>query len=332
MDSVNAHSLESTQKSINKEVTPNNEYILKKVLREGEFATVHLCVDKNGTEKIIKFLDEKSYAAEMNMINEHLNTIKSHFNFNVSIQSFDRFNNILDNGRIEGMKYPFIVIEKLGDNLNDIRKECKNYQVETMTAIRLLIDALSIIEYLHNLGYVHQSIKPSSFCCRIDSGKKFPALILTNFETCSVFSDKESDNKENERLVKFGKKNFKYCSINQHYKEQIYQPKDDIESWCYIGILLFEGSLPWIYKDTEHEKEIIDLKDSLTQVDSDVFYEKTPIFFREFIYKVRKDPTGVDIGEFNNTMMKMISKFSECLFKKETNEKVRERPKMASWF
>uniref|UniRef100_A0A0K0EW63 Protein kinase domain-containing protein n=1 Tax=Strongyloides venezuelensis TaxID=75913 RepID=A0A0K0EW63_STRVS len=307
-------SIEDTQNTISGDFVKKDKYDIQDVLRQGEFSIIRLCEDKNKTLRIIKFVDEESYKAEMELTEHHIKTIRSVFDYDEDIKKFNRFNNIIDHGYLEGTKSLCIVYEKLGENLNEIRIKYKDCKMDKFDAMVILHDSLNIINYLHNIGYVHRSIKPSTFCHRYNPkiSKNYRPIVMTNFETCCKIVDKKDSKFCPKRITSFGRKNIKYCSISQHEKEKIYFPSDDIESWFYIGVLLFEGSLPWFKEKTNKDKDIIKGKKRLRELGEGICYDKTPNFFRNYCEYFTKDSEEIDCSVICHELMQMIHKFSSC--------------------
>uniref|UniRef100_A0A0K0EW17 Histone H3.2 (inferred by orthology to a human protein) n=1 Tax=Strongyloides venezuelensis TaxID=75913 RepID=A0A0K0EW17_STRVS len=131
-------SIEDTQNTISGDFVKKDKYDIQDVLRQGEFSIIRLCEDKNKTLRIIKFVDEESYKAEMELTEHHIKTIRSVFDYDEDIKKFNRFNNIIDHGYLEGTKSLCIVYEKLGENLNEIRikyKDCKMDKFDAMVQL-----------------------------------------------------------------------------------------------------------------------------------------------------------------------------------------------------
>uniref|UniRef100_A0A0N5BHU7 Protein kinase domain-containing protein n=1 Tax=Strongyloides papillosus TaxID=174720 RepID=A0A0N5BHU7_STREA len=305
-------SIDETQKIHTNSFISKTKYTIKKVIKEGDFGSINLCVDKKGNEKIIKFLVKDSYKEEIQLNEYHIKTIKEFFSWNVNYQPFNRFNNILDHGQMNEMENSFIVYEKLGKNLNDVRKSYSKQQVEPIKGLQILLECISVINYLHNLGYVHRKIKPSSFCYRPSSNQQNPPIVLTNFEACCRIVDKNTSKNTSTVTKILNSKNFKYCSINQQTPNTFYTPNDDIESWYYVGILLFEGRLPWEDIKSGDDKKIKESKKSLQNIKTNHFYVKTPDVFRCFVIDIFKKEARIDVNELVNSMMKTITKYSRC--------------------
>jgi tau tubulin kinase len=61
--------------------------------------------------------------------------------------------------------FNFLVMERLGENLADLRKRTPRYNgsFSMSTTIRLGIHMMDALEGVHKLGYIHRDVKPVRF-------------------------------------------------------------------------------------------------------------------------------------------------------------------------
>ena len=132
-----------------------------------------------------------------------------------------------------------IVMDLLGPSLEDLF-EMNNKKFSLQTVIKLAINFIDIIQYIHSNGYIHRDLKPDNFTIGyIDKDKLF----------CIDFGlAKKYLNKSGNHITFMKKRGFcgtaVYASIAAHaYHEQ--SRKDDLESIAYMLIYLYKGKLPW---------------------------------------------------------------------------------------
>lgn len=288
-----------------------DDYINYTSLRKGEFAeVVRASSPKDDAFRIIKFLDDNLYEMELELHKLNLEMIKKHLGPNENINNFNRFHRIIEHGIMDKFKRRCIVYE---DFEYDLKKATKDVFIVKLRTINLfLYDSLCLINYLHNLGYVHRSIKPSTFMCHEPNHKRdfYLPLVITNLETCCKLISKEEAESNPEKANRSKVRNIKYCSINQHEDNQVYYPSDDIESWFYMGVYLFEAGLPWDRLNVKHTKSIIEKKKVL-QNENDPFYNNTPAFFRRIIKNIINKYDKVDTDEIIHMLSKAANSFSK---------------------
>ncbi|CEF62251.1 Protein kinase domain and Protein kinase-like domain-containing protein [Strongyloides ratti] len=295
-----------TQISAYSERIPCNKYELKSIIRNEGRPDIY---DKEAFEKqvfknIIKFVSEESYKIEIELNYLNLDKLRKYLKNLHYVDDINRFHKIVEHGRIDGIKKPCIVYEYLSDNISNIKLE--NPSKKFQQSIYFLYDSLCIINYLHNLGYVHRSIKPSTFLVgKSSNSNDYLPLKMTNFETCSKIITQEEAKRNPSIVPKSHIQNIKYCSINQHEVGQLYLPCDDIESWFYMSIGLLEDGLPWNKLRVEEKNKIIEKKTTL-QDKNNLFYCYTPMPIRELIKSIINKYEKIDCDEIIFKLYKAI--------------------------
>ncbi|CEF68495.1 Protein kinase domain and Serine/threonine-/dual specificity protein kinase, catalytic domain and Protein kinase-like domain-containing protein [Strongyloides ratti] len=248
---------------------------VKKLLKQGKFSAIYQC-EKNFDTYSLKVSFEESCDVELDVINNV--DYKCAYGRKI-VQMFDvGFSNTLDQ--------TFFVYEIFHRNLTDYINKKQSYRLGALEGLYTLTEYLSALEYLHNRGFVYRNVKPSSLCIENKDGTIFgKRLYLWELECCyridySSLNDQKYINKmkniyENrkEKLINCAK----YCSIKEHTSPL---PKiiNDIESWYYTGIKVFEGTLPWSSIKNNDEQLIINKKKELNDIFNN-FFIHTPILF-----------------------------------------------------
>lgn len=134
-----------------------------------------------------------------------------------------------------------LVMEKLGPSLEDLFKSCnKKFSLET--TIKLGINILSRLEFIHDRNIIHRDIKPD--CFLFGENLKSSTIYLIDFGLAKFYRNPISKNhipyEKNQTLIG----NIMYASLNS-LKGITKSRRDDIESLGYMLVYFLKGSLPW---------------------------------------------------------------------------------------
>ena len=141
----------------------------------------------------------------------------------------------------EKPNYNALVMQKLGPSLEDIFKSCKK-KFSLETTIKLGINILSRLEYIHDKNIIHRDIKPDCFLLGNISNSSIIYLIdfgLAKYYK-NEYTNKHIPYQTNQALIG----NIKYASISS-LKGIAKSRRDDIESLGYMLVYFLKGYLPW---------------------------------------------------------------------------------------
>ncbi len=145
----------------------------------------------------------------------------------------------------------YLIMELLGKSLDTLYSICKK-SFDMKTIIKIAIQMIERIEYIHSKGIIHRDIKPANFL--IGTKEKKNILYLIDYGLSKRYIDK--NNKEH-IPYKNGKGltgTARYVSLFTHYGiEQ--SRRDDIEGIAYNLIFLANGKLPWQGIRVKNKKE-----------------------------------------------------------------------------
>lgn len=149
-----------------------------------------------------------------------------------------------------------LVMELLGENVDERLHRLRNrYSTNSPelieTVIYIAIKSLSLIEEVHNIGYLHRDVKPNNLMFGL--GAKCNVLYLIDFGLSKSYI-------KNRKHVSMTSSNslvgtVRYASVNVHAGISPSR-RDDLESLAYSLIYLLKGILPWkgIKKETSEER------------------------------------------------------------------------------
>lgn len=169
--------------------------------------------------------------------------------------------------------YNILVIELLGSSLEDHFNSC-NRLFTLKTALMLVDQMLSRIEFFHNRSFIHRDVKPDNFIMGI--GKNKSTVYAIDFGLAKRYRDPKSGMhipfKDGKSLTGTAR----YASINTHIGiEQ--SRRDDIESLILVLIYFLKGDLPWQGLKAKNIKEKYQkIKEKKLSIKEEELCEKLP--------------------------------------------------------
>ena len=132
----------------------------------------------------------------------------------------------------------YMVIDLLGNSLNDLKKEHSMFSLNLTLFIGIQI--IEILKFIHNKGLVHRDIKPDNFLFDLNNNRK---ICLIDFGFC-----KNIMNKNNEHIEMKKTKNIigtpTFISINAHDRNELSR-RDDMLSLGFMLMYFYFGKLEW---------------------------------------------------------------------------------------
>ena len=206
----------------------SNKYEINELLGEGSFGKIF---------KTINIYNKKEFAVKLEFKNE-INTLKKEAQIYTYLKNTKGIPLMYNYGVYEGFNY--LILDLLGPSIIDVSLNIEN-------KIKYLIEAIDIIENLHEKNLVHRDIKPDNFLLNIQKNQ----LYIIDFGLTKIYFKNNKHIEENNNKKLLGTPN--YCSLNIHNGKE-YSRRDDLESLCYTFISVYGIELPW-KKDNNNKIE-----------------------------------------------------------------------------
>uniref|UniRef100_A0A0N4Z2L5 Protein kinase domain-containing protein n=1 Tax=Parastrongyloides trichosuri TaxID=131310 RepID=A0A0N4Z2L5_PARTI len=309
--------------SVSEENAPD-QVMVTNFLRQGKFSAVYECkiIKENDitTDGVIKISFDENYEVEMDVL------------FTINPKNSERFHTLIREGSYSKMGQRYFVYSPIGMNLGDYINMQRNFKMDPRDCLTILTEIMKGLTYLHKRGFVYKNVKPSGFC--LDYDKDNPGIITRiylwefeschryNFESYKYYTDIDRMKNIYEKRKKLNINGSKYCSIREHNKDCEPHYGNDIESLYYLGVKMFEGTLPWSSILLSNSEVTIEKKKSLRNVDNS-FYHRTPILYTSIlriidkIFECEMNYKSMIINILNKTKLQLESNSLTILNKNE---------------
>uniref|UniRef100_A0A0K0DV91 Protein kinase domain-containing protein n=1 Tax=Strongyloides stercoralis TaxID=6248 RepID=A0A0K0DV91_STRER len=168
------------------------------------------------------------------------------------------FTNLYING--QRPLFSFMVLQLVGPNLYDICTYLPDEKFEYNTFIRVAYQTLESIQALHNIGYLHNDLKPANFAIGDKSHETDGIIVyMLDFGLSREYGSKENPIKNVYKKPKNGIEytgTISHCSPNAHQRKELGR-RDDMYAWIFL-CMDFYNELPW--RTLEKDEEIEEMK------------------------------------------------------------------------
>ncbi len=208
----------------------SEDYNIIKKIGSGSFGEVYLTENKQDNTLLASKVEEKN--SNSRLIEEYKIYKKLHKKG--MKDGIPKIYNL-----IQTPKFNILIMELLGYNLDQIFNTVQK-KFKLNTVIKLAIDIITLLENLHNTGFIHRDIKPNNFLIGYDKKDK---LYIMDFGLSKKYLD-SSNNHVPMKLDRSLVGTARYASINIHLGLEPSR-RDDLESVGYMLVYFLKGSLPW---------------------------------------------------------------------------------------
>ncbi|AYV76869.1 MAG: serine/threonine protein kinase [Barrevirus sp.] len=217
-----------------------NDYLIVEQIGSGSFGEVYLAQYKEGGYVAVKVEEKRKV---QRVYNEYKIYKELHDkNFVVGLPKIYDY--------LQSEDYNILVMQLLGPSLEDLfNKEGRLFTLPTVYL--LAIQLVTLLEKLHNSGFIHRDIKPNNFLIGRDKGASQVFMMDFGLSKRYVEDGKHMKMRNGRSLIGTAR----YASVNMHMG---FEPsrRDDLESVGYMLIYFLKGALPWqgIKKRKKHRQ------------------------------------------------------------------------------
>ena len=130
-------------------------------------------------------------------------------------------------------------MDLLGPSLEDLFTKY-NKKISLESIIKISIQMLKRIKYIHSKGIIHRDIKPDNFLIGVHHRESTVYLVDFGLAKKYIKDNQHIPYRENKTLTG----TVRYASLNTHLGiEQ--SRRDDLECLAYVLFYFLKGSLPW---------------------------------------------------------------------------------------
>ncbi|CEM14660.1 unnamed protein product [Vitrella brassicaformis CCMP3155] len=209
-------------------------YAITHIIGSGTFSTIYQAVDTKKGSRVVAIKYEKPIK-EKRVLKQESSTLKDC----QGLPGICQWYKFVDGGYYYGQWHEsFMVMELLGDSISDVRRRVHRIQIATVA--QLGIQALRVIQAVHQKGYLHRDVKPSNFV--LGRGARRDQLYLVDFGLARRHMDHGVVRRERENADFRGTTT--YASLTAH-NNQDQGRKDDLWSLLFVLLDLLVGDLPW---------------------------------------------------------------------------------------
>ncbi|KAI5686531.1 Protein tyrosine kinase [Leishmania braziliensis] len=157
------------------------------------------------------------------------------------VQSCTQVVRYLGSGCTNGMN--FLVMEKLGSNLAELRRRSQHGTFNIYTTLKAGVSCLTAIRGVHDLGLVHRDIKPSNFVTGLPGTSHHTTCYLIDFGLARRFRRSNGEIRPPRENAGF-RGTSRYASVASHHHQELGRV-DDLWSLLFMLVEFATGTLPW---------------------------------------------------------------------------------------
>uniref|UniRef100_A0AAF5DF64 Protein kinase domain-containing protein n=1 Tax=Strongyloides stercoralis TaxID=6248 RepID=A0AAF5DF64_STRER len=245
----------------NIEGTTIDNWNIHEIIGKGAFGCVYRCSTKtkDGT------IQEAAIKCEKKQPSNDASFLKIECSILLKLiknKNMENFTLLYNTGKRKNFNY--MVMTLLGPNLFDICAFLPGEKMEIGTWVRVVYQALSAIQSLHEIKYIHLDIKPANFALGHKNDPiRCQVIHLLDFGLSRKYGSRTKPMVPTYNAPKQGIEyvgTVTHCSPYAHSRIELSR-RDDMWSWLFMCIDLY-NELPW--RELQDEQEIENFKKSAT--------------------------------------------------------------------
>ena len=206
------------------------EFALDELIGQGGYGDIYVVHETN---------EEQKYAMKVELLDSEKHGLAEEISILKKIQGSPHFPELIAQGHTKEVQY--LVMSLYGLSVSNTRRLLPERKMTIGTLTRIGYYMLDCIEDFHKHGFIHRDIKPGNFLFKSDP---LHPLVLIDFGLSKDFIDHSTGQPLPEKQKSGFRGTSKYASLNAHYYKDQSQ-RDDLTSWIYSLVELFNGKLPW---------------------------------------------------------------------------------------
>ncbi|KAL3993886.1 Protein kinase domain family protein [Acanthocheilonema viteae] len=220
-----------------------NRYTIEKKLGRSDYNQIYRACDNVKSRPVVVKIATPKLDPRRMKIEQMVLTL---------LRGKNHFVTLIGMGQIHDV--PYLIMDLVGRNLADIRKQYPPKRLQPITAYRISVQVISALHDLHTAGFLHRNIKPSNIC--IGRGAQRRVIYLLDLGMARMFTEIDGRIRKPRHYAGF-RGTPRYVSLTVHARAET-GPRDDLIAWFYSMIELIYGKLPWsnliAAKDIEEAK------------------------------------------------------------------------------
>lgn len=243
-----------------------HRYSITEKIGKGSFGKVYLALDIETKNDVAIKIEEKS------------NKLKKEYEIYQALPKIG-FAEIID--FIEEKKRNILIMEMLGPSLEDVYDLCDR-KFDLKTVLLIANQTIARLKQFHNLGYIHQDIKPHNLLLGLNTRTNVIHLIDFGLSKNYLKDGKHIDFKIHKSLIGTAR----YVSLNTHLGIEQTR-RDDLESLGYV-LIYFLKKLPWQNLSIENKQlRYKEIKRQKTMLSIQEICEGLPKEFHDYLFYCR---------------------------------------------
>eukprot|EP01012_Entosiphon_sulcatum_P013684 TRINITY_DN18883_c0_g1_i1.p1 TRINITY_DN18883_c0_g1~~TRINITY_DN18883_c0_g1_i1.p1 ORF type:complete len:533 (-),score=93.98 TRINITY_DN18883_c0_g1_i1:360-1958(-) len=229
-----------------------NRWKITGKIGQGAFGETYSGYDLNGTEEDQVAIKVERWDNKKMVLKLEVMALKK-------LQTCPHVVKYISSGRQDD--FNFLVMERLGENIAELRKRSPQGNFTMTTTMLLGIQMIDAIEGCHNLCYIHRDIKPSNYV--MGRGPTRRNCFLIDFGLARKYRVPNGEIRPPRKTAGF-RGTARYASINSHQSKELGR-RDDLWSLFYVLVEFGRNTLPW--RKIKDKDQIGEMKEKYTNPD-----------------------------------------------------------------